>query len=88
MGESQLIEGHVQSIAGGIADRERQASNDLLANIIPTFSWVRLAQRVPVRIAIDHVPPGVQLLVGRTASVDVLPGEKQTKAPSPVAARP
>ena len=64
MGESQLIEGHVQSIAGGIADRERQASNDLLANIAPTFSWVRLAQRVPVRIALDHVPPGVRLLVG------------------------
>ena len=42
----------------------------------------------PVRIAIDHVPPGVHLLVGRTASVDVLPGEKQTKPPSPVAARP
>jgi RND family efflux transporter MFP subunit len=88
MGESQLIEGHVQSIAGGIADRERQGSSDLLANVIPTFSWVRLAQRVPVRIAIDHVPPGVHLLVGRTASVDVLPAEKQAKAPAPVAARP
>jgi multidrug resistance efflux pump len=88
MGEIQLIEGHVQSIAGGIADRERQGSSDLLANVIPTFSWVRLAQRVPVRIAIDHVPPGVHLLVGRTASVDVLPAEKQAKAPAPVAARP
>jgi multidrug resistance efflux pump len=72
MGESRLIEGHVQSIAGGVADRERQASNDLLANIAPTFSWVRLAQRVPVRIALDHVPPGVRLLAGRTASVEVL----------------
>jgi len=88
MGESQLIEGHVQSIAGGIADRERQGSSDLLANVIPTFSWVRLAQRVPVRIAIDHVPPGVQLLVGRTASVDVLPGQKSAAAPAPIAAKP
>ncbi len=76
MGESQLIEGHVQSIAGGVADRERQASSDLLANIAPTFNWVRLAQRVPVRIAVDHVPPGVHLLVGRTASVEVLAGQR------------
>jgi multidrug resistance efflux pump len=75
MGESQLIEGHVQSISGGIADRQRQGSSDMLANVTPTFSWVRLAQRVPVRIALDHVPPGVRLLAGRTASVEVLVNE-------------
>lgn len=69
VGENAVIEGHVESIAGGIADRERQGSSDLLANVNPTFSWVRLAQRVPVRIAIDHVPPGVQLVTGRTATV-------------------
>jgi RND family efflux transporter MFP subunit len=57
VGERSTIEGHVESIAGGIADRERQGSADLLANVNPTFSWVRLAQRVPVRIALDHVPP-------------------------------
>ncbi len=81
MGESQLIEGQVQSIAGGIADRERQGSSDLLANVIPTFSWVRLAQRIPVRIAVDQVPPGVRLLVGRTASVEVLANQAQTGTP-------
>ncbi|HEY2621772.1 MAG TPA: HlyD family secretion protein [Acetobacteraceae bacterium] len=82
MGESQLIEGHVQSISGGIADRQRQASSDMLANVTPTFSWVRLAQRVPVRIALDHVPPGVRLLAGRTASVEVLVNEPR-RASSP-----
>jgi multidrug resistance efflux pump len=88
MGESLLIEGHVQSIAGGIADRERQASNDLLANIAPTFSWVRLAQRVPVRIALDHVPPGVRLIAGRTASVEVLVNGSQAGTPPPSVAKP
>lgn len=73
VGESAVIEGHVESIAGGIADRERQGSADLLANVNPTFSWVRLAQRVPVRIALDHVPAGVRLVTGRTATVVVLP---------------
>jgi RND family efflux transporter MFP subunit len=72
VGESAVIEGHVESIAGGIADRERQGSADLLANVNPTFSWVRLAQRVPVRIALDHVPAGVRLVTGRTATVVVL----------------
>ncbi len=73
VGENAAIEGHVESIASGIADRERQGSADLLANVNPTFSWVRLAQRVPVRIALDHVPPDVRLVTGRTATVVVLP---------------
>jgi multidrug resistance efflux pump len=73
MGESTVIDGHVESVAGGIADRERQEGSDLLANVNPTFSWVRLAQRVPVRIALDHVPPGVRLVTGRTATVEILP---------------
>jgi multidrug resistance efflux pump len=72
VGERAVISGHVESIAGGIADRERQGSTDLLANVNPTFSWVRLAQRVPVRIALDHVPDGVRLVTGRTATVVVL----------------
>jgi multidrug resistance efflux pump len=73
MGEGAMIDGHVESIAGGIADRERAPSGDLLANVNPTFSWVRLAQRVPVRIALDRVPPGVRLVTGRTATVEILP---------------
>jgi multidrug resistance efflux pump len=72
IGESAVIEGHVESVAGGIADRERQGSADLLANVNPTFSWVRLAQRVPVRIALDHVPTDMRLVTGRTATVVVV----------------
>jgi len=78
MGEHQLIEGHVQSIAGGITDRDLSSSSSLLVNVTPTFSWVRLAQRVPVRIAIDRVPEGISLIAGRTASVAVIvpPGRR------------
>ena len=60
MGESRPLTGHVESIATGIADRERTDSPDLLANINPTFNWVRLAQRVPVRVKPDVVPTTVQ----------------------------
>ncbi|MDE1151869.1 MAG: HlyD family secretion protein [Micavibrio sp.] len=72
MGVSTPITGHVESIAAGIADRERTDSSDLLANVNPTFSWVRLAQRVPVRIALDPLPDGVELISGQTASVTIL----------------
>jgi RND family efflux transporter MFP subunit len=72
MGVPERLSGHVQSIAGGIEDRERQSSPNLLANINPTFDWVRLAQRIPVRIALDDVPPDVRVIPGRTATVDVI----------------
>ena len=73
MGEPRVLTGHVESIAAGIADRERTDSPDLLANINPTFNWVRLAQRIPVRVKPDEVPAGVRLVVGRTVTVTVLP---------------
>jgi len=76
MGEPQLLTGQVESISAGIADRERSDSPDLLANINPTFTWVRLAQRVPVRVKLDEVPPTVQLVLGRTATVYVGQGAK------------
>jgi RND family efflux transporter MFP subunit len=72
MGEPQLLTGQVESIAGGIEDRERQSGANLLANVNPTFSWVRLAQRIPVRIALNNVPSGVRVIPGRTATVDVI----------------
>jgi multidrug resistance efflux pump len=73
MGEPRMLTGRVESIAAGIADRERTDSSDLLANINPTFDWVRLAQRVPVRVKPESVPLGVQLVVGRTATVTIEP---------------
>ncbi|NTF41753.1 efflux transporter periplasmic adaptor subunit [Rhizobium sp. AC27/96] len=70
MGQTEKLTGHVESIAYGIEDRER-TSGSLLANITPTFSWVRLAQRVPVRISLDKVPDGTKLIAGLTATVEV-----------------
>ncbi len=71
MGQPATLEGHVESIAAGIEDRERTVGNGLLANINPTFNWVRLAQRVPVRIALDKVPDDARLVAGLTATVVV-----------------
>lgn len=71
MGERTLLHGHVQSIAAGIEDRDRSNGSNLLPNVNPTFNWVRLAQRVPVRIVLDDVPSGVRLVSGRTATVSV-----------------
>jgi len=72
IGESRVLEGHVDSIAAGIDDRERTASSNLLANVNPTFNWVRLAQRIPVRVQLDHVPADTRLIMGRTATVEVV----------------
>ncbi len=71
MGESTALRGHVESIAAGIEDRYRSNGSTLLPNVTPAFDWVRLAQRIPVRIAIDDVPQGVELIAGRTATVTV-----------------
>lgn len=76
MGQTEKLAGHVESIANGIEDRER-TSGSLLANITPTFSWVRLAQRVPVRIALDKVPEGTKLIAGLTATVEVSDGQQK-----------
>ncbi len=80
MGDDRLLTGHVQSIAGGIADRERSAASDFLPNVNPTFAWVRLAQRVPVRITLDSVPKGERLVVGRTATVTLSAPKTQQSA--------
>ena len=71
MGDDTPLQGHVESIAAGIEDRDRSSSSSLLANVNPTFSWVRLAQRVPVRIALDSTADARPLVVGRTATVAV-----------------
>ncbi|MEN5427617.1 efflux RND transporter periplasmic adaptor subunit [Stenotrophomonas pennii] len=71
MGEDVALHGHVESIAAGIEDRYRTDGSSLLPNVTPAFDWVRLAQRIPVRIRIDAVPAGVRLISGRTATVTV-----------------
>ncbi|MEN5278594.1 HlyD family secretion protein [Brucella sp. TWI432] len=72
MGSQVQLKGKVEGIAGGIEDRERTDSTSLLANVSPTFNWVRLAQRVPVRVKIEDVPQNVHLVAGRTVSVSVI----------------
>jgi multidrug resistance efflux pump len=71
MGEPGVLRGHVQSIVAGIEDRDRTQSTNLLPNVNPAFSWVRLAQRIPVRVALDEVPTDFRLISGRTATVSV-----------------
>jgi multidrug resistance efflux pump len=67
------LNGHVESISRGIYDRDNPESRDLLADVNPTFNWVRLAQRVPVRIHIDQVPRDIVLAAGMTCTVTVKP---------------
>ncbi|MCX5538217.1 HlyD family secretion protein [Paraburkholderia sp. CNPSo 3076] len=71
MGETRPLRGHVQSIVAAIEDRDRQAAPNLLPNVNPAFSWVRLAQRIPVRVALDEVPDDFRMIAGRTATVAV-----------------
>jgi len=68
------IEGRVDSLGWGIAQQDGSTGSDLLPNVSPTFEWIRLAQRIPVRINLATLPEGVALRVGTTASVLVMTG--------------
>ncbi|WP_102224616.1 efflux RND transporter periplasmic adaptor subunit [Acidimangrovimonas sediminis] len=70
MGTTRSLTGHVTSISAGVTDRERSDVRGDLANVASTFSWVRLAQRVPVRITLDG-DQAKGLVVGRTATVSI-----------------
>lgn len=70
--DAPSLEGSVESIAAGIGDRDRSTGANLLSSVNPTFNWVRLAQRVPVRVKLDPLPTNVHLVVGQTVSVEVL----------------
>jgi RND family efflux transporter MFP subunit len=84
MGDSRPLYGRVESIAAGINDTTRSNSGNLLPSVDATFTWVRLAQRIPVRIRLTNVPRGIRLVSGRTATVTIQPGR-----PAPAAtARP
>lgn len=68
-----VLQGQVEGISRGIYDRDNPQSRELLADVNPTFNWVRLAQRVPVRIRIDQVPEGIPLSAGTTCTVVISP---------------
>lgn len=74
------LEGTVESIAAGIADRDRSTSANLLPSVNPTFNWVRLAQRVPVRVKLDQTPSGTRLVAGQTVTVEILETARITDA--------
>jgi multidrug resistance efflux pump len=82
------LEGRVDSLGWGIAQQDGSTGFDLLPNISPTFEWIRLAQRVPVRIHLDKVPEEVKLRVGTTASVLVMTGTSNSKIEKTAVAAP
>jgi RND family efflux transporter MFP subunit len=73
MGYHQIVDGHVGSIARGINVANAQPNREGVATVDPIFTWVRLAQRIPVRIEIDRLPEGVVLVAGMTATVEIDP---------------
>ncbi len=79
------LTGRVNSLGWGIAQDDGSTGYNLLPNISPTFEWIRLAQRIPVRVELDEVPDGVELRVGSTASVLVMTG---TDAGQPATSKP
>jgi multidrug resistance efflux pump len=82
------LEGRVDSLGWGIAQDDGSTGSDLLPNISPTFEWIRLAQRVPVRIHLDKVPEDVKLRVGTTASVLVMTGTSNDDSQKKAVAAP
>jgi multidrug resistance efflux pump len=80
IGDNARLRGHVESIVAGIEDRDRTSGNNLLPNVNPAFSWVRLAQRIPVRIAFDDVPADFRMIAGRTATVSIIDDKNREPA--------
>jgi RND family efflux transporter MFP subunit len=76
LGYDAPIKGTVESITGGISASNAARATQGLPNVDPIFTWVRLAQRIPVRIKIGQMPPGVPLVAGMTSSVSVIAGGK------------
>jgi multidrug resistance efflux pump len=75
MGYSAPIIGHIATVTRGVSVSNAAAATQGLPNVDPVYTWVRLAQRVPVRIAIDNVPAGVPLVSGLTATVTIRDGK-------------
>jgi multidrug resistance efflux pump len=69
MDGSPVLQGTVSSMARGITDQDNKDGPQLLSSVNPTFTWVRLAQRIPVTVRVTHVPPGVLVSAGMTCTV-------------------
>jgi multidrug resistance efflux pump len=77
MGYPEVVGGHVASIARGINVANAQPNSEGLATVNPVFTWVRLAQRIPVRVHVDRVPDGVRLVAGMTAAIQIEPRSRR-----------
>lgn len=71
MGDDRPVRGRVDSITRGISTLNATPSTQGLPSVNPVYTWVRLAQRVPVRIRIEHLPEGLSLVAGTTATIDI-----------------
>jgi multidrug resistance efflux pump len=76
MGVGPEILGHVDSYTRGIADSNSASGPQMLPNVDPVFTWVRLAQRIPIHIDIDKVPPKIELAAGQTCTVVIEPSHE------------
>ncbi len=83
--DDQPLRGHVDSIGWGISSDDGSTGQNLLPVVNPTFQWIRLAQRLPVRVQIDDIPDGIELRVGQTASVLVQTDGDHDAPPAPKA---
>ena len=66
------LKGEIKSIGYGIAKQDGSTGNDLLPNVNPNFQWIRLAQRIPIKVKLDELPDDLQLRVGMTASIKII----------------
>ena len=81
MSGGRELSGHVEGISRGITDRDNVTGQELLADVNPTFSWVRLAQRIPVRIHIDAIPDDIVISAGMTCTLIVKPAKAPKENP-------
>ena len=80
LGNAPLLKGHIESFSRGITDHDNPTGHELLSDVNPIFNWVRLAQRIPVRIKIDTIPDNVPLAAGMTCTVIARPPLQTKKA--------
>jgi len=73
LSNAPVLMGHIKSLSAGITDRDNPTGRELLSDVNPIFNWVRLAQRVPVRITIDQSPADLRLVAGMTCTVIARP---------------
>ncbi|MCM0084369.1 efflux RND transporter periplasmic adaptor subunit [Geomonas sp. Red32] len=73
LGNTPPLKGHIESFSHGITDHDNPTGRELLSDVNPVFNWVRLAQRIPVRIRLDKVPDNAPLAAGMTCTVVARP---------------